>query len=121
MSDAETVLDTEITKSVDNSLTRKLKDIAAGFVGGATQVLIGQPADLVKIRLQTTSATSSFQVIKNVIKNEGILAFYKGTLPPLFGVGVCVSLQFYGFHETKRQILQYTGQQIGRASCRERV
>lgn len=91
MSNAETVLDTEITKSVDNSLTRKLKDIAAGFVGGATQVLIGQPADLVKIRLQTTSATSSFQVIKNVIKNEGILAFYKGTLPPLFGVGVwCV-------------------------------
>ena len=90
MSDAETVLDTEITKSVDNSLTRKLKDIAAGFVGGATQVLIGQPADLVKIRLQTTSATSSFQVIKNVIKNEGILAFYKGTCLHYLGlVSVC--------------------------------
>lgn len=98
------------TNIVDNSLSRKLKDMAAGFVGGATQVLIGQPADLVKIRLQTTSATSSIQVIKNVVKNEGLLAFYKGTLPPLFGVGVCVSLQFYGFHETKRQILQYTGQ-----------
>lgn len=103
---------TEIYESstVDNSLSRKAKDIAAGFVGGATQVLIGQPADLVKIRLQTTSATSSSQVIKDVIKNEGLLAFYKGTLPPLFGVGVCVSLQFYGFHEAKRQILQYTGQ-----------
>ncbi|KAI5968693.1 YMC1 [Candida margitis] len=102
---------TEIYESsaIDNSLSRKVKDIAAGFVGGATQVLIGQPADLVKIRLQTTSATSSSQVIKDVIKNEGVLAFYKGTLPPLFGVGVCVSLQFYGFHEAKRQILQYTG------------
>ncbi|CAK9436194.1 uncharacterized protein LODBEIA_P07520 [Lodderomyces beijingensis] len=98
------------SKPVDNSLSRKLKDVAAGFVGGATQVLIGQPADLVKIRLQTTSASSSLQVIKNVVKNEGLFAFYKGTLPPLFGVGVCVSLQFYGFHETKRQILQYTGQ-----------
>ncbi|KAG7661974.1 YMC1 [[Candida] subhashii] len=95
---------------VDNSITRKVKDIAAGFIGGATQVLIGQPADLVKIRLQTTSGTSSLSIIKSVIKNEGIFAFYKGTLPPLFGVGVCVSLQFYGFHETKRQILQYTGQ-----------
>ncbi|EGW32361.1 uncharacterized protein SPAPADRAFT_61442 [Spathaspora passalidarum NRRL Y-27907] len=95
---------------IDNSLTRKAKDIAAGFVGGATQVLIGQPADLVKIRLQTTSNTSSLSIIKNVIKNEGIFAFYKGTLPPLFGVGVCVSLQFYGFHETKRQLLQYSGQ-----------
>mmetsp|Transcript_1023 Transcript_1023/g.1223 ORF Transcript_1023/g.1223 Transcript_1023/m.1223 type:complete len:294 (+) Transcript_1023:77-958(+) len=92
---------------IDSSLSRKLKDIAAGFIGGATQVLIGQPADLVKIRLQTSSTpTTSAQVIKNVIKNEGLLAFYKGTLPPLFGVGACVSLQFYGFHECKRQLLK---------------
>lgn len=97
--------------SVDDSLSRKVKDIAAGFVGGATQVLIGQPADLVKIRLQTSSAhTTSGQVIRDVLKKEGIFAFYKGTLAPLFGVGVCVSLQFYGFHETKRQLLKQSGQ-----------
>lgn len=88
---------------VDQSLSRKVKDVAAGFIGGATQVLIGQPADLVKIRLQTSAShTTTLQVIKNVLKNEGVLAFYKGTLPPLVGVGACVSLQFYGFHETKR-------------------
>lgn len=93
--------------SVDDSLTRKVKDITAGFIGGATQVLIGQPADLVKIRLQTLKTpTTSGQIIKQVIQNEGIFAFYKGTLAPLFGVGVCVSLQFYGFHETKRQLLK---------------
>lgn len=91
--------------SIDNSLERKVKDIAAGFVGGATQVLIGQPFDLIKIRLQTGTSESSSSIIKNVIKNEGALAFYKGTLPPLFGVGACVSLQFYGFHETKRYFL----------------
>lgn len=96
---------------VDHSISRKLKDIAAGFIGGATQVLIGQPADLVKIRLQTSkNATTSTQVIKQVFQNEGALAFYKGTLAPLVGVGACVSLQFYGFHETKRQILNSTGQ-----------
>lgn len=97
--------------SVDDSLSRKVKDIAAGFIGGATQVLIGQPADLVKIRLQTSaSPTTSLEVIKQVIKNEGPLAFYKGTLAPLFGVGACVSLQFYGFHETKRQLLKRSDQ-----------
>lgn len=95
--------------AIDTSLSRKVKDVAAGFVGGATQVLIGQPADLVKIRLQTSSGTTSAgQVIRDVVKNEGILAFYKGTLPPLVGVGVCVSLQFYGFHECKRQLLKYS-------------
>lgn len=98
---------TRATMAIDNSLERKVKDVAAGFVGGATQVLIGQPFDLIKIRLQTGTgtATSASGIIKNVIKNEGILAFYKGTLPPLFGVGACVSLQFYGFHETKRYFL----------------
>lgn len=96
--------------SVDDSLTRKVKDITAGFIGGVTQVLIGQPADLVKIRLQTSKTpTTSAQVIKLVLQKEGILAFYKGTLAPLFGVGACVSLQFYGFHETKRQLLKLSG------------
>jgi solute carrier family 25 carnitine/acylcarnitine transporter 20/29 len=104
--------DLELTDtSIDSSLSRKAKDVAAGFVGGATQVLIGQPADLVKIRLQTSGGnTSASQVIKDVIKNEGLLAFYKGTLPPLVGVGVCVSLQFYGFHECKRQLLKRSNQ-----------
>ncbi|CAH2350212.1 mitochondrial glycine transporter Ymc1p [[Candida] railenensis] len=101
-----------MSDNVDTSLSRKVKDIAAGFIGGATQVLIGQPADLVKIRLQTSTVPNitSTQVIKQVIQNEGALAFYKGTLPPLVGVGVCVSLQFYGFHEMKRQLLKYTNQ-----------
>ncbi|KAK7679923.1 hypothetical protein QCA50_017083 [Cerrena zonata] len=96
---------------IDHSVSRKVKDIGAGFIGGATQVLIGQPADLVKIRLQTSSTPlTSTQIIKQVFANEGALAFYKGTLPPLIGVGACVSLQFYGFHESKRQILKYTKQ-----------
>lgn len=94
---------------IDHSLSRKVKDIVAGFIGGATQVLIGQPADLVKIRLQTSATpTTSSEVIKHVIRNEGLLAFYKGTMAPLFGVGACVSLQFYGFLETKRQLLKYS-------------
>lgn len=96
--------------TVDDSLTRKVKDVTAGFIGGMTQVLIGQPADLVKIRLQTSpTATTSGEIIKQVLKKEGPLAFYKGTLAPLFGVGACVSLQFYGFHETKRQLLKQSG------------
>ncbi|KAK6455628.1 mitochondrial carrier protein [Scheffersomyces xylosifermentans] len=111
MSDSSELIDlTPGHVTVDNSITRKAKDIAAGFIGGATQVLIGQPADLVKIRLQTSSQSSSLSIIKQVIKNEGLLAFYKGTLAPLFGVGVCVSLQFYGFHEAKRQIVGYYNQ-----------
>ncbi|CAH6720341.1 mitochondrial glycine transporter Ymc1p [[Candida] jaroonii] len=95
----------------DNSISRKVKDITAGFVGGATQVLIGQPFDLIKIRLQTSNSTIT-QVFQDVVKKEGILSFYKGTLPPLFGVGACVSLQFYGFHETKRYFESKSGKSL---------
>ncbi|KAG5637518.1 hypothetical protein H0H81_004269 [Sphagnurus paluster] len=37
-----------------------------------------------------------------ILKNEGPLAFYKGTLTPLLGIGVCVSIQFGALEWTKR-------------------
>lgn len=92
----------------DTSISRKVKDIGAGFVGGAVQVLVGQPFDLVKVRLQTGQFSNATQAVVQTLKNEGPFAFYKGTLAPLVGVGACVSVQFYAFHETKRQILLAT-------------
>jgi solute carrier family 25 (mitochondrial carnitine/acylcarnitine transporter), member 20/29 len=92
--------------TIDNSWTRKAKDTSAGFVGGAVQVLVGQPFDLVKVRLQTGQFSSPIEAVTQTIKHEGLLAFYKGTTAPLIGVGACVSVQFYAFHETRRRILQ---------------
>ncbi|KIJ60044.1 hypothetical protein HYDPIDRAFT_117736 [Hydnomerulius pinastri MD-312] len=37
-----------------------------------------------------------------ILKNEGPLAFYKGTLTPLLGIGVCVSIQFGALEYAKR-------------------
>lgn len=91
----------------DHSWSRKAKDTTAGFVGGAVQVLVGQPFDLVKVRLQTGQYSNILQAVTGTLKNEGPLAFYKGTAAPLIGVGACVSVQFYAFHEAKRQILKY--------------
>lgn len=62
----------------DDPFSRKVKDIAAEFVSGLTQVLIGQPADLVKIRLQTSpTPTTSSATIHQVPKKEGPLALCK--------------------------------------------
>ncbi|KAK9481242.1 mitochondrial carrier domain-containing protein [Lipomyces japonicus] len=91
--------------STDSSWSRKAKDTTAGFVGGAVQVLIGQPFDLVKVRLQTGQFSTPLQAFSKTLAAEGPLAFYKGTATPLIGVGVCVSVQFYAFHEARRFIL----------------
>lgn len=97
------------TMGDDSTWSRKAKDTFAGFVGGAVQVLVGQPFDLVKVRMQTGHNNSVTGVIHETLKNEGLTAFYKGTTAPLIGVGLCVSIQFYGFHEAKRQFLKSKG------------
>lgn len=58
--------------------------------------------------MQTGQFNSPITALTSTLHNEGLLAFYKGTLAPLFGVGACVSIQFYGFHEAKRQLLSLT-------------
>lgn len=79
------------------------KDLFSGAAGGIAQVLSGQPLDIVKVRLQTTTQyPSALSAASSILKNEGPLAFYKGTLTPLVGIGACVSVQFGGFHQARR-------------------
>ncbi|KAG8864535.1 Mitochondrial carrier protein ymc2 [Tulasnella sp. 330] len=86
-----------------------VKDILAGTAGGIAQVLVGQPFDIVKVRMQTApTGTYSGMVgcAGDIIKNEGPLAFYKGTLTPLLGIGVCVAIQFGALEATKRRMAE---------------
>ncbi|KAI1385703.1 mitochondrial carrier [Hypoxylon trugodes] len=79
------------------------KDLFAGAAGGIAQVLIGQPFDIVKVRLQTSTAyTSALDAATTIYAKEGPLAFYKGTLTPLLGIGACVSIQFGAFGFARR-------------------
>lgn len=56
-----------------------------------------------KVRLQTTTTyPSALSCASSILRNEGPLAFYKGTLTPLIGIGACVSVQFGGFHYARR-------------------
>ncbi|KAI9710470.1 MAG: hypothetical protein M1820_002606 [Bogoriella megaspora] len=83
--------------------TQTAKDLCSGACGGVAQVLLGQPFDIVKVRLQTTTQyKNALDCATQIWKNEGPLAFYKGTLTPLIGIGACVSVQFGGFHYARR-------------------
>ncbi|KAB5533648.1 mitochondrial carrier domain-containing protein [Coniochaeta sp. 2T2.1] len=79
------------------------KDLFAGAAGGVAQVLLGQPFDIVKVRLQTTTQyPSALSAARSILAQEGATAFYKGTLTPLLGIGACVSIQFGAFHAARR-------------------
>ncbi|KAL5116820.1 carrier protein ymc1 [Pleosporales sp. CAS-2024a] len=97
--------DHELELPDQGGLSRTLKDLFAGAVGGVAQVLIGQPFDIVKVRLQTTSQyAGALDAATQIYKHEGASAFYKGTLTPLIGIGACVSVQFGGFHFARRAL-----------------
>jgi len=87
-----------------------VKDILSGTFGGIAQVLVGQPFDIVKVRVQTAPPGTYNGVLDCVSKialHEGPLAFYKGTFMPLVGVGACVSVQFAVVQEFKRRFCMF--------------
>lgn len=85
------------------SWKRTAKDLVSGAAGGIAQVLLGQPFDIIKVRLQTTTQyKSALDCGRQILTHEGPLAFYKGTLTPLVGIGACVSVQFGAFNYARR-------------------
>ncbi|WOO76719.1 putative mitochondrial carrierc [Vanrija pseudolonga] len=93
-------------------LSQTQKDLVGGSVGGVAQVLVGQPFDIVKVRVQTAAPgtfSSPLDCATKLLKNEGLLGFYKGTLTPLLGIGACVSIQFGALEWAKRQFAARAG------------
>ncbi len=96
----------------DSALQRSIKDFTAGWVSGIAQVLVGQPFDTVKVRLQTQPAqvpplySGPLDCLKQTIQKEGVPGLYRGTLGPLLGIGLCVSIQFATLEASKRAFLR---------------
>ncbi|SCZ89677.1 BZ3500_MvSof-1268-A1-R1_Chr9g10549 [Microbotryum saponariae] len=91
-----------------------VKELAAGTIAGWAQVMTGQPFDIVKVRLQSgTQYSGALECATRILKDEGALAFYKGTSMPLVGIGACVSLQFACLQAGKRF---FASQNVGKVN-----
>lgn len=106
---AEVELDPHlIDESTEIDKNKVYKDLFAGTCGGIAQVLSGQPFDTTKVRLQSApegTYSGAMDVVKKLLKTDGPLGFYKGTLTPLVGVGACVSIQF-GVNQAMQRFFQ---------------
>jgi len=63
-----------------------LQDLIAGTIGGVCGILVGQPADTVKVRVQTQSSglyAGPTDCFKQILKQEGVSAFFKGVGAPI--------------------------------------
>jgi len=66
-------------------------DFGAGCIGGAAGVVVGQPFDTVKVRLQVQSGNNVMykgvsDCVMKMVKQESISSLYKGMTPPLLGL-----------------------------------
>jgi len=84
-----------------NLKVEALGGLSAGIVG----TVIGYPLDLVKTRMQTTShGVGIYRVGRTILKEEGILALYKGMTPPLISLAILNTATFTSYNYIRTQI-----------------
>lgn len=77
------------------SESKFLHNLFAGWLAGVGQVVVGQPFDAVKVRLQTNQQqASALRCLREIVQREGLCVLYKGSSAPLLGVGLISAVQF---------------------------
>ena len=66
------------------------QNLTASVFGSVSCVVVANPMDVIKTRIQSRSwdkPASGTEIIRNILKNEGPQAFYKGLLPKVAVIG----------------------------------
>ncbi|PNH09961.1 putative mitochondrial carrier C4G9.20c [Tetrabaena socialis] len=97
---------------------KRILDIMPGISGGVARVMIGQPFDTIKVRLQVLGQGTalaaklppsevykdSMDCVRKMIRAEGPLSFYKGTVAPLFGNMILLGIHFPTFSAVRKSL-----------------
>ncbi|XP_058506521.1 solute carrier family 25 member 48 [Solea solea] len=85
-----------------------MDDFIAGWIGGASSVVVGHPLDTVKTRLQAGNGyKNTLHCILTIYRKETVMGFFKGMSFPLASVTVYNSAVFGFFSNTQRLISKY--------------
>ncbi|KAM6976499.1 solute carrier family 25 member 48 [Aplochiton taeniatus] len=85
-----------------------LDDFVAGWIGGASSVIIGHPLDTVKTRLQAGQGyKNTFHCVLTIYRKETVAGFFKGLSFPLASITVYNSVVFGFFSNTQRLISKF--------------
>lgn len=99
----------------------ELVTFIAGASYGAVTVIVGQPLDTVKVRMQglpSASKLSGLQVANDLFLREGIVGLYRGGLPLFIGGSLMRSAQFGVSGSCKSLLEAYCG---GKTKDKDRI
>lgn len=88
---------------------RPIEDLACGATAGGLARLVVAPFDVLKIRYQVQVETKGLycynslpSAVRNMLRHEGVTAFWKGNCAALLMVVPYASLQFAAFYQLKQ-------------------
>ncbi|KAI7897080.1 mitochondrial carrier domain-containing protein [Mucor mucedo] len=88
------------------AIPKLAQDLIAGTIGGWAQVVVGHPADTIKVRLQTQPSppiySSAMDCVRKLVKEEGAKGLYRGVMSPLAGIGFCNAVMFMANGHSRR-------------------
>ncbi|GAA5858957.1 hypothetical protein JCM8547_007174 [Rhodosporidiobolus lusitaniae] len=79
-----------------------LKGFAAGTASGITKLIVGQPFDMVKVRVQCSPPglySGPLDALRKTVGGEGLRALYKGATPPAIGWTLSDSMLMGSLHQ----------------------
>ena len=82
-------------------------DLVGGTVGGALQAVVGHPLDTIKVRLQNNQTAGQGglrDVVRSMVREEGMLSLYKGVQAPFFLNGALNAVLF-GVNSVSKDIV----------------
>ncbi|KAG7272913.1 hypothetical protein CRUP_002365, partial [Coryphaenoides rupestris] len=83
-----------------------LEDFIAGWIGGASSVVVGHPLDTTRLQAGN-SYRNTIHCVLSIYKKETVAGFFKGMSFPLASITVYNSLVFGFFSNTQRLISKY--------------
>lgn len=95
-------------------------DLIAGSLGGVSNVLVGQPLDTIKVKMQTFPSLYSNTVVclRNTLVTDGIIrGLYAGTTPAILANVAENSVLFCGYGFCQSMVLKARGIEGSSTSC----
>ncbi|KIW28795.1 hypothetical protein, variant [Cladophialophora immunda] len=74
------------------------QNFVASVAGAAASLLVSSPLDVIKVRIQSRSHSdpeSGIRIMTNMVKNEGVMSFFKGIVPKMLMTGPKLVFSFW--------------------------
>jgi len=95
----------KVVEAENREVISSTHSFIAGSISGIVSIIVGQPFDTVKVRLQIDSKyKNAMDCVKQTVSKEGYRSLYRGMLPPIASAAVVNAVVFAAYNESMLRI-----------------